>query len=64
TFPEGSVKSFPLDLHVLGLPPAFNLSHDQTLQFKILFGSTNTDFKTHPYSKVRSNFKAITIPTE
>jgi hypothetical protein len=21
-------------LHVLGLPPAFNLSHDQTLQFK------------------------------
>ena len=23
----------PLDLHVLGLPPAFNLSHDQTLQF-------------------------------
>ena len=26
--------SLPLDLHVLGLPPAFNLSHDQTLQFK------------------------------
>ena len=25
----------PFDLHVLGLPPAFNLSHDQTLQFKI-----------------------------
>ena len=24
----------PLDLHVLGLPPAFNLSHDQTLQLK------------------------------
>ncbi|MGE4534156.1 hypothetical protein, partial [Halomonas sp.] len=23
-------------LHVLGLPPAFNLSHDQTLQFKII----------------------------
>jgi hypothetical protein len=22
-------------LHVLGLPPAFNLSHDQTLQFKV-----------------------------
>ena len=29
-------NSLPLDLHVLGLPPAFNLSHDQTLQFKIL----------------------------
>lgn len=27
----------PLDLHVLGLPPAFNLSHDQTLQFKHLW---------------------------
>ena len=27
----------PFDLHVLGLPPAFNLSHDQTLQFNFLF---------------------------
>ena len=27
----------PFDLHVLGLPPAFNLSHDQTLRkLKIL----------------------------
>ena len=26
---------FPFDLHVLGLPPAFNLSHDQTLQLNI-----------------------------
>ena len=25
----------PFDLHVLGLPPAFNLSHDQTLQLNI-----------------------------
>ena len=24
------------DLHVLAMPPAFNLSHDQTLQFKSL----------------------------
>ena len=23
----------PFDLHVLGVPPTFNLSHDQTLQF-------------------------------
>ena len=23
----------PFDLHVLSMPPAFNLSHDQTLQF-------------------------------
>ena len=25
----------PFDLHVLGLPPAFNLSHDQTLQLRV-----------------------------
>ena len=25
--------TLPLDLHVLGVPPAFNLSHDQTLHF-------------------------------
>jgi hypothetical protein len=25
----------PFDLHVLSMPPAFNLSHDQTLQFNI-----------------------------
>ena len=30
--PEGLL---PLDLHVLSLPPAFNLSHDQTLQFNL-----------------------------
>ena len=24
----------PFDLHVLGMPPAFNLSQDQTLQLK------------------------------
>ena len=30
--PEGA---FPLDLHVLGAPPAFILSQDQTLQFEL-----------------------------
>ena len=31
----------PFDLHVLSIPPAFNLSQDQTLQFKpvTVFGS-------------------------
>ncbi|EOW5545676.1 hypothetical protein ACOXPD_002592, partial [Escherichia coli O5:H32] len=33
---EASFFLLPFDLHVLGLPPAFNLSHDQTLQFKSL----------------------------
>jgi hypothetical protein len=27
----------PFDLHVLSMPPAFNLSHDQTLQFNPSF---------------------------
>ena len=34
--PPSKLGSFPLDLHVLSLPPAFNLSHDQTLQFTII----------------------------
>ena len=29
------LRLLPLDLHVLGTPPAFNLSQDQTLQLKI-----------------------------
>ena len=33
----------PLDLHVLGLPPAFNLSHDQTLQFKSVASPQSED---------------------
>ena len=36
----------PFDLHVLSIPPAFNLSHDQTLQFKVL-------------QKYRSTFKSL-----
>ena len=35
----------PLDLHVLSLPPAFNLSHDQTLQLKIV--CANIPLKKH-----------------
>ena len=31
--PEGLL---PFDLHVLSIPPAFNLSHDQTLQFNCM----------------------------
>ena len=32
--PEGLHFPLPFDLHVLSMPPAFNLSQDQTLQFK------------------------------
>ena len=30
-----SLRTFSLDLHVLGTPPAFVLSQDQTLQFRV-----------------------------
>src|SRR5690554_2918120 len=33
---SSKLEMLPLDLHVLSLPPAFNLSHDQTLQLKVL----------------------------
>ena len=43
-------NSLPLDLHVLGTPPAFILSQDQTLQkenadnfFEITFKGVNID---------------------
>ena len=32
---SSKLEMLPFDLHVLGLPPAFNLSHDQTLQLNI-----------------------------
>ena len=32
---------FSLDLHVLGLPPAFVLSQDQTLQFDLIYIETS-----------------------
>ncbi len=33
----------PFDLHVLGLPPAFTLSQDQTLQLNLLPGTCAPD---------------------
>ena len=38
--PEGSKKSASFDLHVLGTPPAFILSQDQTLMFLFLSESS------------------------
>jgi hypothetical protein len=36
------LRAFSLDLHVLGTPPAFVLSQDQTLQLRIRFPSANS----------------------
>ena len=33
--------SFSFDLHVLGMPPTFVLSQDQTLKFEILVNKAN-----------------------
>jgi hypothetical protein len=37
----------PLDLHVLGTPPAFNLSQDQTLHLKFLSSQVMSESKAH-----------------
>ena len=42
--PKGSIKRFSLDLHVLGTPPAFVLSQDQTLNKKY-FSSPSGEVK-------------------
>ena len=49
--PRSKLLALPFDLHVLGMPPAFNLSQDQTLQFKAL------SFKKerNPHSKLLVN---------
>ena len=39
-----SEDAFSFDLHVLGLPPAFNLSHDQTLQINCFVAKNSDDF--------------------
>jgi hypothetical protein len=60
----------PLDLHVLGTPPAFNLSQDQTLHLKILNIEMNGSKKTHCWTSflvTRSIalFEALTrVPTQ
>jgi hypothetical protein len=38
-----ATHSLPLDLHVLGLPPAFTLSQDQTLQLNLNKFSSTAD---------------------
>ena len=48
--PEGIFRMAPLDLHVLGTPPAFVLSQDQTLnEIFIELSSSNLLFCTGLY---------------
>ena len=47
--PEASFQLSPLDLHVLGTPPAFVLSQDQTLSFNPLFLNQVSPTKFHSF---------------
>src|SRR5690606_19373243 len=38
--PSSKLDALPLDLHVLGTPPAFILSQDQTLHKNVVFNTT------------------------
>ena len=48
------LPALPFDLHVLGMPPAFNLSQDQTLQLKLLHprGQISFEERTKPRTTV------------
>ena len=41
------LRAFPFDLHVLGTPPAFVLSQDQTLQLKEFESRARNLFRGH-----------------
>jgi hypothetical protein len=50
-----------LDLHVLGLPPAFALSQDQTLKLDENFSRPITTFDEVPLLSTRLGLRAICI---
>jgi hypothetical protein len=50
-----------LDLHVLGLPPAFALSQDQTLKLDENFSRPITTFDEVPRLSTRLGLRAICI---
>ena len=49
------LNMLPLDLHVLGVPPAFNLSHDQTLHF---FFKSFASIHVPPYFRTSSHISS------
>ena len=56
--PEGG---FSLDLHVLGLPPAFVLSQDQTLKLKSILNAFLTDVLAHINAQSASNYHCLLV---
>jgi hypothetical protein len=59
-------EAFAFDLHVLSMPPAFNLSQDQTLQFIPRGRSRDQSCSTGTFSQRRSadSSPALTAATE
>ena len=57
--PKGSIKRFSLDLHVLGTPPAFVLSQDQTLE-KIFRKLISSILNTNVFVKFAKTFLELT----
>ena len=57
------LRLLPLDLHVLGTPPAFNLSQDQTLHLKISIIELNGSKKTHCWTFLVTRSSALKAST-
>ncbi len=55
-----SEDTFSHDLHVLSLPPAFNLSHDQTLQFNLSRPVPLPPAETSEENKFKQSLKKTT----
>ena len=62
------LRLLPLDLHVLGTPPAFNLSQDQTLHLKIAIFSKGASIRPiaglSGYSVNASKDASTRVPTQ
>ena len=62
--PKGSVNITPFDLHVLGAPPAFVLSQDQTL-YKMVSKPDYSEFKSFAQNAIAcvlSNYSLEFLP--
>ena len=62
TLPPRRIQGFPFDLHVLGTPPAFILSQDQTLRkftFRVL--KPKTMFGAQSFREPSYHFSVVKV---
>ena len=57
--PLGHLAITSFDLHVLAMPPAFNLSQDQTLHLKVLSFNKKSDSNAHRWTLGHSGLASI-----